>query len=79
MHDIKDWLEIEFKIPDFIIDEETGDNIKPKTIVRKPIPKQMPKDSVTAMLQSVGPTAQSTMSSFMVGNFAIQLLMAASL
>ena len=31
----------------------------------------MPKDPVTAMLQKVGPTAKTTMSSFMVGNFAI--------
>lgn len=44
MHDIKDQLEIEFKNPDFIIDQETKEKIKAKTIISKRIPKQMPKD-----------------------------------
>jgi len=39
----------------------------------------MPEDTVTAALQSIGPKAKSTMGSFMIGNFAIQILMAASL
>ncbi len=71
INDIKDRLEIEIKIPEFIVDEETGDNIKPKTVIKNKIPKQLPNDSATAMLQSVGPAAKSTMNSFMVGNFAI--------
>ena len=79
MHEIKDQLEIELKNPQFIVDEETGDNIKPKTIVRKRIPKQMPMDSATVILQNVGPAAKSSMNAFMMSNFAIQLVMAASL
>ena len=62
---------IDIKIPEFIIDEETGENIKAKTVVKNKIPRQMPKDSATAMLQSVGPAAKSTMNSFMVGNLAL--------
>ena len=72
---VKDILQIEIKIPEIIIDEETGENIKPKSVVKNKIPRQMPKDKATAMLQSAGPAAKSTMNSFMVGNFAIQLVM----
>lgn len=39
----------------------------------------MPTDAATAILQSVGAPAKSTMNTFMMGNFAIQLIMAASL
>ena len=67
------------KNPQFIVDEETGDTIKPETIVRKRIPKQMPKDRATVMLQNVGPAAKSSLNAFMMSNFAIQLFMAASL
>ena len=39
----------------------------------------MPKDSATVILQNVGPAAKSSMNAFMMSNFAIQLVMAASL
>ena len=79
MHDNKDILEIEFKNPYYIVDSETGDEIKPRTIIRNRIPKQMPADRLTIMLQKLGPTVKNVLSSLIVGNFAIQLLMAASL
>ena len=50
INDIKDFLEIEIIKPQFIIDQETFDSLKIKSPLKKRIPKQMPKDSATAML-----------------------------
>lgn len=71
----KDDLSIKFVDSNFFISESSFEIIKNNTLLTKQIPKQMALDKATAMLQSAGAPAKSTMSTVMFGNMALNIIM----
>lgn len=64
-------MQIEFKIPEIIVDIETGESIKAKTAIKRRIPRQLNNDLASKLLKAAGPTAKTTMNSVVIGNFVL--------